>query len=170
MSSISYLQVQNLTRSVGDKTLFADINFSVAQGQKVGLIARNGTGKSTLLNILGGKDSADKGQVVYHNGLRIGYLEQTPHYPMDLTVIEACFWHGNETTNLIREYEACMSTPGNPGLQDLLDRMEHQNAWDYENRSKTILSKLSIEDFHKPLSQLSGGQLKRVALANALIM
>ena len=170
MSSISYLQVQNLTRSVGDKTLFADINFSVAQGQKVGLIARNGTGKSTLLNILGGKDSADKGQVVYHNGLRIGYLEQTPHYPMDLTVIEACFWHGNETTNLIWEYEACMSTPGNPGLQDLLDRMEHQNAWDYENRSKTILSKLSIEDFHKPLSQLSGGQLKRVALANALIM
>lgn len=170
MSSISYLQVQNLTRSVGDKTLFADISFSVAQGQKVGLIARNGTGKSTLLNILGGKDSADKGQVVYHNGLRIGYLEQTPHYPMDLTVIEACFWHGNETTNLIREYEACMSTPGNPGLQDLLDRMEHQNAWDYENRSKTILSKLSIEDFHKPLSQLSGGQLKRVALANALIM
>lgn len=170
MSSISYLQVQNLTRSVGDKTLFADINFSVAQGQKVGLIARNGTGKSTLLNILGGKDSADKGQVVYHNGLRIGYLEQTPHYPMDLTVIEACFWHGNETTNLIREYEACMSTQGNPGLQDLLDRMEHQNAWDYENRSKTILSKLSIEDFHKPLSQLSGGQLKRVALANALIM
>ena len=152
MSSISYLQVQNLTRSVGDKTLFADISFSVAQGQKVGLIARNGTGKSTLLNILGGKDSADKGQVVYHNGLRIGYLEQTPHYPMDLTVIEACFWHGNETTNLIREYEACM------------------NAWDYENRSKTILSKLSIEDFHKPLSQLSGGQLKRVALANALIM
>lgn len=170
MSSISYLQVQNLTRSVGDKTLFADISFSVAQGQKVGLIARNGTGKSTLLNILGGKDSADKGQVVYHNGLRIGYLEQTPHYPMDLTVIEACFWHGNETTNLIREYEACMSTPGNPGLQDLLDRMEHQNAWDYENRSKTILSKLSIEDFHKPLSQLSGGQMKRVALANALIM
>ncbi|MGN0233390.1 MAG: ribosomal protection-like ABC-F family protein [Bacteroidaceae bacterium] len=170
MSSVSYLQVQNLTRSVGDKTLFAGINFSVAQGQKVGLIARNGTGKSTLLNILGGKDCADSGQVVYHNGLRIGYLEQTPHYPMDLTVLEACFWHGNETTNLIREYETCMSTPGTLGLQDLLDRMEHQNAWDYENRSKTILSKLSIEDFHKPLSQLSGGQLKRVALANALIL
>lgn len=170
MSSVSYLQVQNLTRSVGDKTLFADINFSVAQGQKVGLIARNGTGKSTLLNILGGKDSADSGQVVYHNDLRIGYLEQTPHYPMELTVLEACFWHGNETTNLIREYETCMTTPGTPGLQNLLDLMEHQNAWDYENRSKTILSKLSIDDYHKPLSQLSGGQLKRVALANALIM
>lgn len=170
MSSISYLQVQGLTRSVGDKTLFADISFSVAQGQKAGLIARNGTGKSTLLNILGGKDSADSGQVVYHNGLHIGYLEQTPHYPMELTVLEACFWHGNETTNLIREYETCMSTPGTPGLQQILDRMEHQNAWDYETRSKTILSKLNITDFHKPLSQLSGGQLKRVALANVLIM
>lgn len=170
MSSISYLQVQGLTRSVGDKTLFADISFSVAQGQKAGLIARNGTGKSTLLNILGGKDSADSGLVVYHNGLRIGYLEQTPHYPMELTVLEACFWHGNETTNLIREYETCMSTPGTPGLQQILDRMEHQNAWDYETRSKTILSKLNITDFHKPLSQLSGGQLKRVALANVLIM
>ena len=170
MSSISYLQVQGLTRSVGDKTLFANISFSVAQGQKAGLIARNGTGKSTLLNILGGKDSADSGQVVYHNGLRVGYLEQTPHYPMELTVLEACFWHGNETTNLIREYETCMSTPGTPGLQQILDRMEHQNAWDYENRSKTILSKLSITDFHKPLNQLSGGQMKRVALANVLIM
>ncbi len=170
MSNISYLQVQGLTRSVGDKTLFANISFSVAQGQKVGLIARNGTGKSTLLNILGGKDAADSGQVVYHNGLRIGYLEQTPQYPMEMTVLEACFWHGNETTNLIREYETCMNTPGTPGLQEILDRMEHQNAWDYENRSKTILSKLSITDFHKPLSQLSGGQMKRVALANALIM
>lgn len=170
MSTVSYLQVQGLTRSVGDKTLFANLSFSVAQGQKAGLIARNGTGKSTLLNIISGKDSADAGQVVYHNGLRIGYLEQTPHYPMELTVLEACFWHGNDTTNLIREYETCMSTPGNPGLQDILDRMEHQQAWDYENRSKTILSRLSINDFHKPLSQLSGGQLKRVALANVLIM
>ncbi len=170
MSTVSYLQVQSLTRSVGDKTLFADISFSVAQGQKAGLIARNGTGKSTLLNIIGGKDSADSGQVVYHKGLRIGYLEQTPRYPMGLSVLEACFWHGNETTNLIREYETCMSTPGTPGLQDILDRMDHQNAWDYENRSKTILSKLSITDFHKPLNQLSGGQMKRVALANALIL
>ena len=88
---------------------------------------------------------------------------------MDLTVIEACFWHGNDTTNLIREYERCMSIPGHPGLQEILDRMEHEKAWDYENRSTTILSQLKITDFHKPLNQLSGGQLKRVALANVLI-
>ena len=165
----SYLQVQNLTRRVGDRTLFANLSFGIAQGQKVGLIAQNGTGKSTLLNILAGADSADEGQVVYHNGLRIGYLEQTPHYPADLTVIEACFWHGNDTTNLIRQYEQCMATPGNPGLQEILDRMDHQQAWDYETRSKAILSRLSINEFDKPIGQLSGGQLKRVALANVLI-
>ena len=167
---VSYLQVQNLTRSVGDKTLFRDLCFSIGEGQKVGLIAKNGTGKSTLLNILGGKDQADEGQVVFHNDLRIGYLEQTPNYPLDLTVIEACFWHGNETTNLIREYETCMASASQEGLQDILDRMEQLNAWDYENRAKTILSQLFITEFDKPLSQLSGGQLKRVALANTLIM
>ena len=167
---VSYLQAQNLTRSVGDKTLFRDLNFSIGEGQKVGLIAKNGTGKSTLLNILAGTDQADEGQVVFHNDLRIGYLEQTPNYPLDLTVIEACFWHGNETTNLIREYETCMASASQEGLQDILDRMEQQKAWDYENRSKTILSQLFITEFDKPLSQLSGGQLKRVALANTLIM
>ncbi len=165
----AYLQVEKLTRRVGDRTLFEDLNFGIAEGQRVGLIAQNGTGKSTLLNILGGRDSADEGSIVWRRDLKIGYLEQEPHYPMDLTVIEACFWHGNSTTNLIREYENCMATPGNPGLQALLDRMEHENAWDYETRSKQILGKLQIEDFNQPLSQLSGGQLKRVALANVLI-
>ena len=169
-SMVSYLQVQNLTRSVGDKTLFRDLCFSIGEGQKVGLIAKNGMGKSTLLNILAGNDEADEGQVVFRNDLRIGYLEQTPNYPLDLTVIEACFWHGNETTNLIREYETCMASSSQEGLQDILDRMEQQKAWDYENRSKTILSQLFITEFDKPLSQLSGGQLKRVALANTLIM
>ena len=165
----SCLQVQNLTRSVGDRVLFHDLSFGIAQGQHVGLIAQNGTGKSTLLNILAKKDFADDGEIVFHRDIRVGYLEQTPVYPMDLTVIEACFWHGNDTTNLIREYERCMSIPGNPGLQEILDRMEHEKAWDYENRSKTILTQLKITDFHKPLNQLSGGQLKRVALANVLI-
>ncbi|MBQ9293861.1 MAG: ABC-F family ATP-binding cassette domain-containing protein [Bacteroidaceae bacterium] len=167
---VSYLQVQNLTRRVGDKTLFENLCFSIGEGQKVGLIAKNGTGKSTLLNILGGKDQADEGQVVFHNDLRIGYLEQTPDYPLDMTVIEACFWHGNETTNLIREYESCMASASQEGLQDILDRMEQLKAWDYETRAKAILSQLFITEFNKPLSQLSGGQMKRVALANTLIM
>ena len=167
---ISYLQAQNLTRSVGDKVLFSNLCFSVGEGQKVGLIAKNGIGKSTLLNILSGADQADEGQVIFRNDLRVGYLEQTPNYPSDLTVIEACFWHGNETTNLIREYESCMASGGQDNLQDILDRMEQQKAWDYETRAKTILSQLYITEWDKPLSQLSGGQLKRVALANTLIL
>ena len=166
---ISYLQVCNLTRRVGDRTLFQDLSFGIGQGQKIGLIAQNGTGKSTLLNILAGTDSADEGEVIFHNGLRVGYLPQSPVYPSDMTVIEACFWHGNATTNLIREYERCMAQEGHPGLDDILARMDLHEAWDYESRAKAILSRLQINDFQQPVSQLSGGQLKRVALANVLI-
>ncbi len=164
-----FMQVEGLTRRVGDRVLFENVSFGIAEGQRVGLIAQNGTGKSTLLNILAGQDTADEGNVIYRRDLRVGYLPQEPHYPQDLTVMEACFWHGNSTTNLIREYETCLETPGNPGLQEILDRMDHENAWDYETRSKQILGKLQIHDFQQPLSQLSGGQLKRVALANVLI-
>ena len=166
---ISYLQVCNLTRRVGDRTLFQDLSFGIGQGQKIGLIAQNGTGKSTLLNILAGTDSADEGEVIFHNGLRVGYLPQSPVYPADMTVIEACFWHGNATTNLIREYERCMAQEGHPGLDDILACMDLHEAWDYESRAKAILSRLQINDFQQPVSQLSGGQLKRVALANVLI-
>lgn len=164
-----YVQIEGLTRRVGDRVLFENLNFGIAEGQHVGLIAQNGMGKTTLLNILGGKDTADEGNIVWRRDLRVGYLEQTPQYPQELTVIEACFWHGNETTNLIREYERCMATPGNPNLQEILDRMDREKAWDYETRSKQILSQLKINDFQQPMGQLSGGQQKRVALANVLI-
>ncbi len=164
-----YLQVEGMTKYVGDRELFGDISFSIAERQRVGLIAQNGTGKTTLLNIIAGKESYDAGTVVFRSDLRVGYLEQAPSYPADLTVLEACFWHGNDTTSLIREYERCLETPGTPGLPELLDRMEAAKAWDYEGRAKQILSKLKIRDFDQPIGQLSGGQLKRVALANVLI-
>lgn len=165
----SYLQVEGLTRRVGDRVLFENLSMGVAEGQRVGLIAKNGTGKSTLLNILCGLDSYDAGSVVYKRDLRVGYLQQSPVYPPDLTIMEACFWHGNSVTSLIKEYELCMQTPGNPGLEELLDRMDQEKAWDYESRAKQILSKLKIFDFDQKIRYLSGGQLKRVALANILI-
>ena len=149
--------------------MFDHISFGIAEGQRIGLIARNGTGKSTLLNIICGKDGYDEGNIVFRKDLKIGYLEQAPHYPDNLTVLEACFWHGNSTTNLIRAYEECMQTPGNPGLAELLERMDHEEAWAYEDKAKQILSKLKINDFNQNISTLSGGQLKRVALANVLI-
>ncbi len=164
-----YLQVEGLTKRIGERVLFENVSFGIAEGQHVGLIAKNGTGKSTLLNILDGRDGYDDGRIVYRNGLKVGYLEQSPSYPSDFTVIEACFSHGNEVTNLIREYEKCMAAPGNPGLDTILDRMEREKAWDYETRAKQILSQLKIVAYDQKVSTLSGGQLKRVALANVLI-
>ena len=170
MASVnSYLQVEGLTRRVGDRVLFENLSLGIAEGQRVGLIAKNGTGKTTLLNILCGLDSYDEGSVVFKRDLRVGYLQQSPVYPPDLTIMEACFWHGNSVTSLIKEYEQCMQTPGNPGLEELLDRMDQEKAWDYESRAKQILSKLKILDFDQKIRHLSGGQLKRVALANILI-
>ena len=166
---VSYLQVENLTKSFGDLVLFNEISFGVAEGQRIGLIAKNGSGKTTLLNILAGIESYDEGKITYRRDLRVGYLEQSPHYPGELTVLEACFYHGNDTVQLIKEYEQCMETPGNPGMEDLLVRMEHAKAWDYERKAKQILSQLKIRDFNQQIQYLSGGQLKRVALANVLI-
>ena len=163
------LQVENLTKSFGDLVLFQNISFGLAEGQRVGLIARNGSGKSTLLNILSGREGYDEGTISYRRDLRIGYLEQGPHYPPQLTVLEACFHHGNDTVELIKSYEQCLATPGHPGLDDLLLRMDQEKAWEYEQKAKQILSQLKITDFERQIGQLSGGQLKRVALANALI-
>lgn len=166
---VSYLQVENLTKSFGDLVLFSDLSFGIAEGQRIGLIAKNGSGKTTLLNILAGKEGYDEGRITFRRDLRVGYLEQSPSYPSELTVLEACFYHGNSIVQLIKEYEHCMETPGNPGMDELLLRMEHEKAWDYERRAKQILSQLKIRDFDQPIKQLSGGQLKRVALANVLI-
>ncbi len=166
---IPYLQVENLTKSFGDLVLFDKISFGIAQGQRIGLIAKNGSGKTTLLNILAGKEGYDEGTITFRRDLRVGYLEQAPSYPAGLTVLEACFHHGNSTVELIKEYEECMENPGNPGLEELLGRMEHEKAWDYERKAKQILSQLKIRDYNQKVEHLSGGQLKRVALANVLI-
>ena len=164
-----YLQVDNLTKSFGDLVLFENISFGIAEGQRIGLIAKNGTGKTTLLNILSGKEGYDSGNIVFRRDLRVDYLEQDPQYPEELTVLEACFHHGNSTVELIKEYERCMETEGHPGLDDLLVRMDHEKAWEYEQKAKQILSQLKIRNFDQQVKHLSGGQLKRVALANALI-
>ena len=163
------LQVENLTKSFGDLVLFEDISFGLAEGQRVGLIAKNGSGKSTLLHILAGREGYDAGNISFRRDVKVGYLEQDPHYPEQLTVLQACFWHGNELTDLIRDYEQCMQHPDHPGMDRILPLMDQHKAWDYEYKAKQILSRLNIRHFDQPIAQLSGGQLKRVALANILI-
>lgn len=129
-----YLQVEGLSFSVGDKELFHDISFGIAEGQRIGLIARNGTGKTSLLNIIAGKEQPESGSIIFRRDLRVAYLEQTPSYPGEMTVMQACLWHCKEEPQRIQEY----------------------------------LTKLCITDHDQPISHLSGGQLKRVALANVL--
>ncbi|MBF0575079.1 ABC-F family ATP-binding cassette domain-containing protein [Dysgonomonas sp. GY617] len=167
--AISYLQVDQLTKSFGDLILFSNMSFGIAEGQRIGLLAKNGTGKTTLLNILTGKESYDSGSVVFRRDLRVAYLEQDPQYPGDITVLDACFLSGTDVTDVIAEYEKAMELGDHSNLDDILQRMDMLKAWDYEQRAKQILSQLKIRNFDQKISELSGGQLKRVALANVLI-
>lgn len=165
----SILQVDLLTKSFGDLVLFKDISFGIAEGERIGLIAKNGSGKTTLLNILVGKEPHDSGSVVFRKDLRIAYLEQDPIYPENLTVLQACFHSGNEITDLIAEYEQVINSKDQSGLENILQRMDILQAWDYEHKAKQILAQLKIKNFDQKIGELSGGQLKRVALANVLI-
>ncbi|MFA7583966.1 MAG: ABC-F family ATP-binding cassette domain-containing protein [Proteiniphilum sp.] len=163
------LQIDSLTKSFGELLLFRDISFGIAEGDKIGLVARNGSGKTTLLNIIAGRESHDDGRVVFRNDVRFAYLEQSPQYDPELTVLEACFSADNETVKLIARYEEMLSSQDQTGLDELLLQMDLLKAWDYEQRIKQILSQLKITDFHQKMGELSGGQVKRVALANVLI-
>lgn len=163
------LDIQHLSKRFGSLELFKDISFSVSEGQKVGLIAHNGAGKSTLLSILAGHEDYEEGSIVTRRDAKIAILEQAPRFDASQTVIDACFSSAGELSDLISNYERCLATPGNPGLAELIDEMERREAWDFEQRAKQILSKLQINHFMQPVGELSGGQLKRVALANVLL-
>jgi len=162
-------QVENLSKSYGDLLLFENVSFGLNEGQHMGLIGKNGCGKSTLLSIIAGKESYDEGKITFRRDINIGYLPQEPRFNDEDSVLEACFSHGNATTELIRDYESCMQTPGNPGMAELLTRMDQEKAWDYEQQVKQVLTWLRITDFQRPVKDLSGGKRKSVALANALI-
>ena len=163
------LQIDRLTKSFGDLVLFNDISFGIAEGDKIGLIAPNGSGKTTLLNIISGKEPYDNGRVVFRNDIRLAYLDQSPTFDPEMTVLETCFSTDSETVKLIARYEEVISSGNQEGLDELLAGMDLHNAWDYEQRIKQILTQLKITDFQQKIGELSGGQVKRVALANVLI-
>lgn len=163
------LQVENLTKSFGEQVLFENISFAIEDGRRMALVAKNGTGKTTLLNIIAGREDHDTGSVVPRRDLRVAYLEQSPSYPAGMTVLEACFHSENPALKAIAAYERALEDPSGEGLQQAMARMDALEAWDYEQRAKRILSRLKIRDFGQRIETLSGGQLKRVALANVLI-
>lgn len=166
---INYLQIENLTKSFGDLVLFEDISFSIGKGRRVSLIARNGAGKTTLLNILAGREDYQSGLITPRRGLRIAYLEQNPSYPAGMTVLQACFHSDNPILSTIAAYESAIADADTDRMNSLVGEMDRLEAWDYEHRAKQVLTRLRITDFDKPTDLLSGGQLKRVALANVLI-
>ena len=165
----TYLDIKDLNKSIGDLILFENASLSIAERQRIGIIGRNGTGKSTLLNIISGKEGYDSGEVVFRRGIKVGFLEQSPEYIPDQTVIEACFNNGNEKAELIYKYMECISANDHSRLSELSNSMDISDAWNYEHRIKEVLSKLNISNFHERMGNLSGGQRKRVALANVLL-
>lgn len=163
------LQVENLTKSFGVNSLFDDINFTINEGDKVGLIAKNGTGKSTLLSIIAGDDTPDDGKLIYKNDVTIGYLKQLPQFEPHLSVIDTCLIGDDDQSKAIRQYENALIEGNNEEMTKAIQAMDLASAWDYEERFKQILSQLKIDDFKQRISELSGGQIKRVALAKILI-
>ena len=165
----SFLQIEGLTKSFGDRVLLDNITFGLYEGDKVGLIAKNGTGKTTLLRIIAGLESYDEGKVVFRNDLRVAYLPQLPELDPSLSVIEACLSLSDESTSAIRSYEKAIESGDAEDISSAIHKMDAVGAWDYEERIKQILSQLKITQLNQPVNELSGGQIKRVALAKVII-
>lgn len=149
--------------------LFSDVTFGVNEGDKIGVIAKNGTGKSTMLRIIAGMEDADSGSVVFRNGLRVGFLEQLPPLDPDLTVLEACMSEDHHITSVISDYERALASGDSAALDDAIRSMDSAGAWDYEDRLRQLLTQLKITDMTQRVSSLSGGQRKRVALARVIL-
>lgn len=165
----SYLQLENLTKSYGDRLLFADVTFGVNQGDKIGLIAKNGTGKTTLLSIIAGKESPDSGNVTFKSDLKVGYVEQTPRFDPDSTVLEACMNPDTPSAKAVARYEKALLGNDQKEIELAMREMDSSGAWDYDDRLKQLLTKLHITDLNARMGTMSGGQQKRVAIARTIL-
>jgi ABC transport system ATP-binding/permease protein len=172
---VTIFQAEQISKAYSEKVLFKQISFGITQGEKLALIAQNGTGKTSLLNIIAGIDQPDEGICSYRNDLKLAYLQQQPLFDPELKVSHALLYSDSEISCLVREYEELMDEesihPGknNKKLQFLIERMDALNGWDYELRIKQVLTKLKIGNLNTKVGQLSGGQQKRLALARILI-
>lgn len=165
-----YVSVEGLTKSYGIQPLFSNISFNIEEGDKIALIARNGTGKSTLLRILAGKETADEGKVWINKDVDVVLLEQEPSFVEEKSVLDNIFFHNHPIINAIKEYELLEDENGDPEkLSEAIMKMDDLGAWDFDAKVKQVLDKLNIHHLQQPVKNLSGGQRKRVALAKTLI-
>ena len=167
---LNYLSVENISKAYGERVLFENVSFGINKDQKIALIAKNGAGKSSLLKILIGQDTPDTGQVVSRKGLKIAFLSQEPALPEELTIEDYIFQEENPILKVIQQYEHALEHPGDEvAYQKAFEAMERHEAWDFETQYKQILFQLKLTNLHLPIKHLSGGQRKRLALANVLI-
>ncbi|WP_456867458.1 ABC-F family ATP-binding cassette domain-containing protein [Galbibacter sp. BG1] len=167
---MNYLSVENIAKSFGERVLFTDISFGINKDQKIAFIAKNGTGKTSMLNIITGKDTPDSGQVVSRNGIRISFLSQEPDLDPNLTIEETIFASDNNVLKTIQNYEKALENlDDTEAYQKAFEQMDIKNAWDFETQYKQILFQLKLDDLNKKVNKLSGGQKKRLALATILL-
>ena len=167
---MNYLSVENISKSYGERVLFNDVSFGINKDQKIAFIAKNGTGKSTILNIISGRDEADSGQIVKRKELSVAFLSQEDSFNEHLTVEETIFASDNKTLQIIKNYENALNNPDDTkAYQKAFDQMDQHNAWDFETQYKQILYKLKLDNLQQKVNLLSGGQKKRLALATILI-
>ncbi|TYA71405.1 ABC-F family ATP-binding cassette domain-containing protein [Seonamhaeicola marinus] len=167
---MNYLTVENISKSYGEVVLFENLSFSIHKDQKIAFVAKNGTGKTSILKILSGEDEADAGNVIYRKDIKVSFLSQDPQFDDNLTVEETIFASDNPILKIIHNYEQALLHPDDTeAYQKAFDDMEHHGAWDFETQYKQILFKLKLENLEQKVKLLSGGQKKRLSLANALI-
>ncbi|WP_291965667.1 ABC-F family ATP-binding cassette domain-containing protein [Maribacter sp.] len=167
---MNLLTVENISKSYGEHVLFENLSFGINKDQKIALIAKNGTGKTSILNILSGADSPDSGQVNYRKSTRVSFLAQEPNMDPNLSIEETIFASDNEVLEVIKNYDKALQNPEDAdAYQKAFEAMDRFEAWDFETQYKQILSKLKLDDLNAKVDKLSGGQKKRLALANALI-
>ncbi|WCO02508.1 ABC-F family ATP-binding cassette domain-containing protein [Psychroserpens ponticola] len=167
---MNYITVENISKSYGELELFSNLSFSIHKDDKTAFVAKNGSGKTSILNILSGDDSPDSGQVVMRNGLRISFLSQSPHFDNNLTINDTIFNSDSPQLKIIENYEKALLNPDDTeAYQKAFEQMDIHNAWEFELQFKQILSQLKLDNLDQKISTMSGGQLKRLALAQALI-